>query len=368
MAKYRVGVIGWTGRGNYGHGLDTVWKDVPDTEVVAVADPDEKGRASAAARLGVTRSYADYREMLGKEKLQIVAVAPRWLDAHRELVLACAESHTSIFLEKPLCRTLEEADQMVAACERNHVKCVIAHQTRYSPRMRQVKELIEQGAVGELLELRGRGKEDRRGGGEDLMVLGTHVMDLMRYFGGNPTWCSAQVFEGGRPVAAAQVRDGAEGIGPLAGDALDATYGFASGSARGFFSSHRPKDQSGSRYGLVLYGTRGIVDLAMGGLGSAHFCKDPTWSPARSGAPWTLISSAGLGQPEPLQDGGLHMGNVAIAKDLIKCIESDGQPLGSIYDGRAALEMILAIYESHRARTAVELPLKNRKHPLASLA
>ena len=45
--KLRVGVIGHTGRGNYGHGLDTVWLKVPETEIVAVADPHENGLANA---------------------------------------------------------------------------------------------------------------------------------------------------------------------------------------------------------------------------------------------------------------------------------------------------------------------------------
>ena len=56
-----------------------------------------------------------------------------------------------------------------------------------------------------------------------------------------------------------------------------------------------------------------------------------------------------------------------IAKDLIEAIDKDRQPLGSIYDGRAALEMILAAYESYRLRGTAKLPLKNRKHPLTML-
>ena len=51
----------------------------------------------------------------------------------------------------------------------------------------------------------------------------------------------------------------------------------------------------------------------------------------------------------------------------MEAIEKDRQPLGSIYDGRAALEMILAVYESHRLKRPVEIPLKNRQHPLTML-
>ena len=174
--KYRVAVIGRTGKGNYGHALDTVWLKTDRAELVAVADENEAGRAAAAKRLKAPAAYADYREMLARERPQIVSVAPRWPDCHRDMVLACAEHGASVFLEKPVSPTLREADEMVAACEKHHVKCAVAHQTRYSPRYHRVKALIAEGAIGDVLELRGRGKEDRRGGGEDLMVLGVHIL------------------------------------------------------------------------------------------------------------------------------------------------------------------------------------------------
>src|SRR5262245_12774607 len=101
--NYRVAVIGRTGKGNYGHGLDTVWLAWETDRVVAIADEDGKGRAAAAARLKAAQAYSDYREMLAKEKPDIVSVADRWLDAHRDMVVACAEAGASIFLEKPMC-------------------------------------------------------------------------------------------------------------------------------------------------------------------------------------------------------------------------------------------------------------------------
>src|SRR5205823_14683799 len=94
---------------------------------------------------------------------------------------------------KPMCRNLVEADEMVAVCEKHHVKLAIAHQTRYSPRLQRVKDLIADGRIGELLEMRGRGKEDSRVGGEDMMVLGTHIFDLMRFIAGDARSCAARV-------------------------------------------------------------------------------------------------------------------------------------------------------------------------------
>jgi predicted dehydrogenase len=370
--NYRVAVIGHTGRGNYGHGLDTVWLEIPSAQIVAVADRNEAGRKAAQTRLRAPNAYADYRDMLKKERPQIVSVAPRFLDEHRDMVLACAEAGASIFLEKPICRTLAEADEMVAACERHHVKLAIAHQTRYSPRVARIKDMIAAGQLGEILELRGRGKEDSRVGGEDLMVLGTHVMDVMRFIAGDARWCFAKVGVTGAervtPITKANVREGAEGMGPLAGDHITASFGFDR-SAVGYFASQKAPRGAGERdrFGLTILGSRGIVQLTTGSLPAAYFLADPSWFPGRSRAAWQEITSQGVGKPETLKDGGLGQGNVWIAQDLIDSIERDRQPKGSVYDGRAALEMIMAIYESQRVRGPVELPLRNRRNPLTML-
>ena len=88
--KYRAGVIGRTGRGNYGHGLDRVYLEMEEVEIVAVADDNPDGLIEGGKRLGVSKLYADYREMLKKEKFDIVSVAPRWVAPHRDMVLAVA--------------------------------------------------------------------------------------------------------------------------------------------------------------------------------------------------------------------------------------------------------------------------------------
>lgn len=361
---YRVAIIGRTGRGDYGHGLDVVWNGIEQTKVVAVADPDPQGRAAAAQRVKAPRSYADHRRMLEKERPHIVSVAPRWLDCHRDMVLACAEHGCHVFLEKPMCQSLEQADEMIAALEKKNLKLAIAHQTRYSPALAHAKRAIEEGLLGDLLELRGRGKEDRRGGGEDLMVLGTHIMDLMRFFTGDPQWCFARAKSNQRPVGDSDVREGAEGIGPLAGDEIHAVYGFG-GVTTGYFSTHRARHGASARFGLMVYASRGILTTTTGAVPEVWVVEDPSWQPGRSKAPWKRISSEGMDRPEPLSDPQHRYGNRLIALDLIRAIETDSQPHGSMYDARAALEMILAVYESHRLNAPVRLPLDNRKHPLS---
>jgi predicted dehydrogenase len=197
-------------------------------------------------------------------------------------------------------------------------------------------------------------------------------MDLMRFLAGDPQWCFARVTQEGQPVTRAHVRDGAEGIGPLAGDAVTACYGFAAPAsggppATGYFASHRARHGAGSRFGLHLFGARGQLTIGMGTLPPVYLLEDPSWSPGESGSVWQPVTSAGVGRPEPLTDGSLRFGNRLIARDLIRCVEEGGEPLGGVDDGRAALEMILAVYESHRRNAPVPLPLADRSHPLERL-
>jgi predicted dehydrogenase len=133
---------------------------------------------------------------------------------------------------------------------------------------------------------------------------------------------------------------------------------------RGHFATQPAPGGRGERFGLQVFGSKGMITLTTGSLPDAWFCPDPTWSPGRSKAGWREITSAGVGKPEPLKDGGLGQGNVWIVRDLLEAVAKDRRPLGSLYDGRAALEMILAVYESHRLGGPVALPLKNRRHPL----
>src|SRR4051794_24942436 len=75
--KYRAAVIGRTGAGDYGHGFDTIFAGFDNISVEALADADESGRKAAGARSRASRLYADYREMLAREKPRIVSIAPR---------------------------------------------------------------------------------------------------------------------------------------------------------------------------------------------------------------------------------------------------------------------------------------------------
>ena len=365
-AKHRIGVIGHTGHGNYGHGVDYAWLEVPGCEIVAVADPDDEGRTKAVKRLGGPKGYTDYRKMLDEVKPFAVSIGPRWIDQHRDMVVETAERGAHIYMEKPMCRSLAEADEMVAICEKNNVKLAMAVQTRYSPRLVVVRNLIEDGQIGDVLELRGRGKEDSRGGGADLWVLGTHIMNLIHYLGGEPQWCFAKVRQNGHPITKADVHPGTEGIGPLTGDSLNAMYGM-DGGVTAYFSSHKGMAGNPRRFALRILGSKGIIEITTGYVPQVRLLADSSWSPGRSGKSWVSVSSAGVAKDEPLADKTNDDGNVAACIDLLAAIEEDRQPEASIYEARTTVEMIASVFESQRLNSPVQFPLKNRQNPLELL-
>ena len=364
--KRRVAIIGRTGHGDYGHDLDIAWLDLPEVEVVAVADDDPAGLAKAAGRLKVERAFADWRKMLDETRPDVVSICNRHVDQHQAMILSAIERGIHVLCEKPMCRSLAEADEIVRACEQTHVHVVIAHQTRYSPKIAVVKNLIAAGKLGDVLEYRGRGKADQRGGAEDTWVLGSHIMDLIRNFGGNPRWCFAAVTQQGEPIRRRDVVEGPEGLGPLAGDAVSAMYAMP-GGATAYFSSQKSGGRSAARFALQIYGTEGVLEIVTGYLPSVKFLADASWSPGRSKKNWQDVSSAGIGQAEPLADGGMVEGNRLAIRDLLASISERRQPQMNAAEAAAAIEMIVACFESQRLGARVPLPLESRDNPLLKL-
>jgi predicted dehydrogenase len=368
--KLRVAVIGHTGRGNYGHGLDTMWLHVPETEIVAVADADAKGLAAAQKRLKLSKGFGDYRRMLAETRPDIVAICPRFADQHCDMALAAVEAGArGIYVEKPFCRTPAEADAVVTACAARRVKLAVAHRNRFHPVRPVVEKMVREGAIGRLLEIRGRGKEDERGGAEDLWVLGAHVLNMASGFAGKPLACSAVLLANGRPVTRDDVREGAEGLGPIAGDEVHARFEMERGVPL-FFDSVRKAGTRAAGFGMQLVGTEGIIDLRLDTDPIAHLVPGNPFAPADKARPWIPISTAGAGKPEPVADLSTQFKyHLWPARDLIAAMRENRPPLCSAEDGRATVEMICAVFESHRLEgRRVTFPLKTRHNPLVTEA
>lgn len=364
--NFKVAIVGRTGHGDYGHAVDVAWLEVPNAQVVAVADDDKAGLGEAARRLKVDKSFTSYEQMLDEVKPDIVSICQRWVDQHAAMILAAVERGIHVYMEKPFVRNLQEADQVVEACERKHVKLAIAHPTHYSPKLATIRRLIAEGKIGTVLEYRARGKEDGRGGAEDMWVLGSHMFDVIRVLGGHPSWCFARVSQKGQPITKADVVDGNEGLGPLAGDGIDAMFGMPDGSTA-YFSSHRNMQGKPPRYSLRICGSGGIIEILEATLPASKILIDSSWSPGRSGAKWQDLSSAGIDRPEPLKGTQYESRHLLAIADFLQAIEEDRQPQCGVYDARGITEMILAVFESQRIGGPVTLPLENRVHPLTML-
>ena len=122
----KVGIIGHTGRGSYGHYLDMAFVGVEGAEIVALADPDEKGREQTVAKTGAPKGYADYRAMLEAEQPDIAVVASREIGAHRDLVIDCVERGAHVYLETPEAASVAQVDEMIAARNRAGVQVAAA--------------------------------------------------------------------------------------------------------------------------------------------------------------------------------------------------------------------------------------------------
>lgn len=370
----RAAVIGHTGRGDFGHGLDIAFNRLPGVETVAVADPDPTGREKARQRAHAPRAYADYRQMLQIEQPQLVAIAPRWLGERVAMASAVAEAGAHIFCEKPLAATLAAADQILAACDaagskRAGVKIAVAHQGRLHPATLHTQDLLAQGKIGRLRLLRGYGKLDHRGGGEDLMVLGSHVLDLMRLFAGDAHWASGELLRGGQLATPQDVRPGGEEIGPIAGDGLRASFGFADGVI-GLFESFADLAEGEQLFGLQLVGETGQLSLLGGFRKRLYYYPHAYANPGAADDQWQLLDVPGAAPGEtpgsvgPPAEKLVQRANQRLVQDLLDAIAEDRPPHSSGQRARAGLELIQAVAAAHIRGGRVQLPLAERSHPL----
>jgi predicted dehydrogenase len=361
----RVAIVGHTGKGNFGHGVDAVWKKIPGVEVVGVSDPDETGRAKPLALYNV-EGFADYRAMFAKVKPDIVAICPRFLGEHHGMAMAAIEAGArGIYMEKPFVPTLAQADEIIAAAAKNKVKIAIAHRGRYNPELAAIDQVIKEGAIGRILEIRARGKEDTRGGAEDLWVLGSHILNLLAYFGGQPRACTGLLYQGERPATRDDVRAGAEDIGPIAGNAVHACFEMERGFPA-YFDSVQGAGDKNAGFGLQIIGAKGLIDFRMDNIPLAHLVPGSPFTPGKTPRPWIPITTAGADRPGPLT--GLKedvMSHAAGARDLIAAMRENRPPLCSAQDGRLIVEMIFGVFASHLQNGArVTFPVTAKENPL----
>ncbi len=196
--RLRVAFIG-AGRIADLHALG--YREAPDAELYAVCDADPEVAARRAQEWGAARHGTDYRELLADPKVDAVEVlTPHHL--HEEMSVAALAAGKHVSLQKPMARTLDEADAIVAAAARSGRVFRVFENFRYYPPYVRAKEMLEAGEIGEPVSLRvkviggnprygwqvpakswaWRLDEAVSGGGPAIFDHGYHIFSIAMYF------------------------------------------------------------------------------------------------------------------------------------------------------------------------------------------
>jgi len=345
MPTHRVAIIG-TGRiasefeGRFDEhpvSIAGAFAALPECRLVAGCSRGTERLERFGTRWNVAALYHDYREMLDREHPDIVAVAtPPGL--HCEQVIAAARAGArGIFCEKPMALSLGECDAMIAACGEHGCRLLVNCSRRWDGQLEAIRRAAAAGRWGDLLHLSGHCQgckplpewEAEHEG--PMLHDAVHLYDLMRFFAGDVEWV----------LGTAECRRRHE---LRVEDASLAILQFRSG-AQGLVLVDELTEHA--RFGLELHLERGLVQMgrsftAERAVRAVDVAED-WW--------WTLAEDE---LPPPAWEGTPILN---AARDLVSCIESGREPRSSGQDGRAALEVIMALYQSQRqGTTRVELP------------
>lgn len=176
------------GCGGMGQGQARLLAQHAGYDFVAACDRDPEQLGKVVAAHGVN-GYDDFAAMLREQKPEVVAITtPN--SSHAPLTIMAAEAGVrGVYCEKPMATNLGDARRMVAVCAERGVKLVINHQRRIGPDLLKAKELIDAGAIGDVVLLRGSAAGD-------VLSDGTHVVDALQWLTGDqsPKWVLGQVY------------------------------------------------------------------------------------------------------------------------------------------------------------------------------
>jgi predicted dehydrogenase len=327
--KYRVGIIA-SGRIAREHARG--WSQCTHTDIVALADSHPQALVEFGRDFNVSAEhhYLDYREMLDKENLDIVSVCS-WDPQHAEMTIAAAARRPkAILCEKPMAVSLGEAEAMMIACQRNHVKLAIGHQRRFYSAWGEAKRLVHEGEIGKPVRI---WSATRAG----MMNTGTHCIDFQLWVLGNPQplWVMGAVERHtDHFIFGHRVEDRCVGI-----------IGYPN-EVEGVI-----ENELNSRYevGATIYGSDGMIEVNDNNL---------RYMTATSGG-WRTF------EPSEAERTGYGRAHVDQADGIVAWIEGrDEDYRGQAQYGKAALEIMMAVYESARCHERVILPLQTRANPL----
>jgi UDP-N-acetyl-2-amino-2-deoxyglucuronate dehydrogenase len=303
-------------------------------DVVAVADPLEVARAQFQKEYNIAQGFASVEELLAETVPDIVSVCT-WHLLHPAPTIAAAKAGVkAVICEKPMAVGLGPADEMIAACEESGTKLVISHQRRFTPGWEKARELVQGGAIGEVVRVDSKVMAG-------LLNCGTHAIDGVRFVLDDPEveWVMGAVerqserFERDTPI-----EDGAMALVQMAG-----------GIQLSFQSDLDSKDATPGHF--AFRGTEGMVETTES---------------------WTRLFNAETGGWQE-QDVGVErdkvdviggMANARQTKELIAWLEGGPEHRGSGRRARATVEIMMALLESARKNKVVRMPLQEKGYPL----
>ena len=335
MARTRIGLIG---AGGISRAHIPGFLACHDQAVVtAIADSNPDAARVARQALGGGDLYDDWRTLLDCADVDAVDIClPH--DLHEPVAVAAAERGKHILVEKPIARTLAEADAMLEAADRNKVILMVCHDRRYHPTFVKIKELIDAGAIGRPLCLRLDHNQDirlspdhwifqkaRLGGGAIMSCL-THQFDLLRWYGGDVSQVGCISL-----TEPSRMEGEIIGVVPLR---------FASGAVGD---------------AVINWHVRGTLPTLPGGLWYELAWLSGTEGNLHTMGGLHLLRYDGTAAYEsiPVAEEAGHVGAIA---HFVDCVREGRVPLTSGREGRAALEVALAAYASEAAGRFVSLP------------
>ncbi|MFM8323003.1 MAG: Gfo/Idh/MocA family oxidoreductase [Chloroflexota bacterium] len=179
----RVAVIG---AGAMGRNHVRVYRELPQAELVGIADQDRAVTEKLGQLYGV-RAYQDYREMLARERPEAVSLAvPTQL--HAEMALELLQAGCHVLVEKPIAAACSEGGRMIAAAEQCGRVLMVGHIERFNPAVVELKRRLDSGQLGALFQVHARRLGPYPTRIQDVGVvldLAPHDLDLMRYLVGS---------------------------------------------------------------------------------------------------------------------------------------------------------------------------------------
>jgi myo-inositol 2-dehydrogenase / D-chiro-inositol 1-dehydrogenase len=189
MKKLKLGVIG-TGRIGKVH-IATLVQNVPQADVVAIADINLESANEVAKLFGITSVYSSYMDVLKHPEVEAVAICSP-TDTHAKYIVDAAIAGKHIFCEKPVDLSLDVIKGAIAAVENAGVKLMVGFNRRFDPNFFKIKELVKEGKIGDphILKITSRDPapppaEYSATSGGMFMDMTIHDFDMARYITGS---------------------------------------------------------------------------------------------------------------------------------------------------------------------------------------